>query len=127
MNDFLRLGSGEVGRIGEEIASIFLENKGFSIVERNYRKKWGEIDIVAKKDGSMRFVEVKTVSSGGNISYTPEENVHYNKLKRLTRTIETFCAERGFYGEWQIDVIGILLDADKKEARVRFTENAAAG
>jgi len=127
MNDFLRLGSGEVGRIGEEIASIFLENKGFSIVERNYRKKWGEIDIVAKKDGSMRFVEVKTVSSGGNISYTPEENVHYNKLKRLTRTIETFCAERGFYGEWQIDVVGILLDADKKEARVRFTENAAAG
>ncbi|MEK7662328.1 MAG: YraN family protein [Patescibacteria group bacterium] len=127
MNDFLRLGRGEVGRVGEEIASIFLENKGFFIVGRNYRKKWGEIDIIAKKGNSMRFVEVKTISSSGDTSYMPEENVHYNKLKRLTRTIETFCAERSFYGDWQIDVIAVFLDVNKKEAKVRFTENAAAG
>jgi len=127
MNDISYFKSGEIGRVGEEIASIFLENRGFSILERNYRKKWGEIDIVAKKENLIRFVEVKTVSSGGNISYMPEENVHFNKLKRLTRTIETFCAERGFYGDWQIDVIAVLLDVNKKEAKVRFTENAAAG
>ena len=50
-----------VGEIGEEIACQFLERKGFKILERNYRKPWGEIDIIAEKDGVIRFVEVKAV------------------------------------------------------------------
>ncbi len=71
----------EVGKLGEEIASKFLERKGFKIVLRNYRKPWGEIDIIAEKDDVVRFVEVKAVSrenladiSREMSNYRPEEH-----------------------------------------------------
>ena len=51
-----------IGKIGEETACKFLMKHGYQIVLRNYWKKWGEIDIVAKKDKTTHFVEVKTVS-----------------------------------------------------------------
>src|SRR5688500_8779759 len=51
-----------IGTLGETIACRFLMKRGFKIIERNYLKKWGEIDIVAKKDELWHFVEVKTVS-----------------------------------------------------------------
>jgi Holliday junction resolvase-like predicted endonuclease len=50
----------QTGNIGEEIACKFLESKGFKIVERNYRKKFAEIDIVARKGKIINFIEVKT-------------------------------------------------------------------
>ena len=79
----------EVGQKGEEIASKYLEKKGFTIQDRNYRKKWGEIDIVAFKDKVLHFVEVKTVSRrsfGGHFeqevnNFRPEDNMHPWKLK----------------------------------------------
>ena len=56
----------EIGRLGEDIACRFLKEKGFKVVERNYWKKWGEIDIVAEKEGVLRFIEVKTVTRENN-------------------------------------------------------------
>ena len=53
----------KIGDRGEEIACKYLENKGFSIIERNYWRPWGEIDIVAKKGSILSFVEVKSVSA----------------------------------------------------------------
>jgi len=47
-----------IGRLGEDIATGYLKNRGFHIITRNYRKKWGEIDIIAKKDNVLHFVEV---------------------------------------------------------------------
>ena len=87
----------ETGAIGENVAVKYLENKGFFIIDRNYRKKWGELDIIAQKDGLVHFVEVKTVSRksyGGNFeqeinNYRPEDNMHPWKLKRLRRGLET--------------------------------------
>jgi Holliday junction resolvase-like predicted endonuclease len=72
--------------LGEKIAIRFLESKGYIMIERNYRKKWGEIDIVCKKGRRVYFVEVKTVSrdlSGVDSFvgwYRSEDNVHPSKL-----------------------------------------------
>jgi len=50
-----------IGDIGEEVASMFLVKQGFTIIERNYQKKWGELDIIGTKNNLLHFIEVKTV------------------------------------------------------------------
>lgn len=121
-----------IGRIGEDTACKFLMKRGFSIIERNYWKKWGEIDIIAQKAKKLHFVEVKTVTRENLAeevtreidSYQPEENVHPAKLKRLGRTIQTYLLEKDLEdGEWQFDVLAVFLDVKNKQARVRFTED----
>ena len=52
----------KIGRLGEDIAIKYLQNKGFLVIGQNYLKKCGEIDIIAKKDRVLHFIEVKTVS-----------------------------------------------------------------
>ena len=121
----------KVGEIGENVACRFLMKHGFEIVERNYWKKWGEIDIIAKKEGVVRFIEVKTVScvTLDNIehkidNYRPEDNIHPWKLKRLSRTIQTYLLEKGSDDiDWQFDVITIYLDMSNKKAKVNFLED----
>ena len=125
----------DTGRLGEDIAARYLIEKGFSVITRNYRKKWGEIDIVAAGHGEVHFVEVKSVSceiqsgSQEEISritsrYQPEERVHEHKSKRLLRTIETYLAEKKEEGEWTFDVLAVFLDPEHKRAFVRLLENA---
>ncbi|KKT37913.1 MAG: hypothetical protein UW27_C0008G0048 [Parcubacteria group bacterium GW2011_GWA1_44_13] len=61
----------KIGRLGEDIAVKYLENKGFLVIERNYLKKCGEIDVIAKKAGITHFIEVKSVTRenlGRNVS-----------------------------------------------------------
>lgn len=129
-----------VGSLGEEIASKFLTNKGFEVVGRNYRKKFGEIDIIAKRTGIIHFVEVKTVSRDNlkvieveagecpdnfKDCFRPEDNVHLWKQKRLSRAIQVYLAEHKFGEEtcWQFDVVTVLLDVKNKIARVKILED----
>lgn len=122
----------KIGLIGENIAEKFLVKRGFSILDRNYRRKWGELDIVTKKDGVIHFIEVKTVTrettnfDRGNIYYyRPEENVHPWKLKRLARITQTYLLDKNVPHEtdWQIDVLAVFLDLKNKKAKFRLTEN----
>ena len=121
----------KIGRIGEGVACRFLVKHGFKVLERNYLKKWGEIDVIVKKDKIVRFVEVKTVSreNVGSISnetdgYRPEENVHPKKLKRMARVIQSYLIEKKLEDtDWQFDVLAIFLDLNRKEAKCRFTED----
>jgi len=115
----------KIGSFGEKMAGMFLVKHGFDVLDRNYSKKWGEIDIVAKKRKILHFVEVKSVVSHGTMGYMPEENVHSWKLKRLARAIQTYLLEKNVphETEWQIDVIAVFLDAKSKKASFRFTEN----
>ncbi len=121
-----------IGRTGEDIACKFLENKGFSVVARNYRKIWGEIDIIAENKGIRHFIEVKSVSrenvatiSHETDQYRPEDNIHPWKLKRLSRTIQSYLLEHedSEEGEWQFDVITVLVDVAKRQAKVNFIED----
>ena len=107
-----------IGEKGERFAEDFLLVKGFSIKTRNYRKKWGELDIVAEKKGVLHFVEVKTVSRETNFQidgkgdyFRPEDSVHPWKIKRLKRVIQTYLAELGLSieADWQFDLVTVYL------------------
>lgn len=137
----------KIGRLGEDIAVKYLENKGFSIIERNYLKKCGEIDIIAKKAGITHFVEVKSVSESPDFTawpqnlgrsetssnsvpretdrYRPEDNLHPYKLKRLARVIQLYLFEKHANGEpkWIFDAITVQIDAKRRQAHVKFLEN----
>lgn len=122
------------GALGEKIAAKFLENKGFTILARNYRKKYGEVDIIAQKEDSIHFVEVKSVlhvkADLGEFSretdgYRPEELVHPLKLKKIIRVAEAYMAERLKSLDCQIDVIAVFIDLERRIGRCRFTENVS--
>ncbi|TSD03199.1 MAG: putative endonuclease [Parcubacteria group bacterium Athens0714_16] len=120
-----------IGDIGENVACNFLKKKGFSVVGRNYNKKWGEIDIITKKKKDIHFVEVKTISRNLNVSnrgddeYRAEENVHPWKLKRLNRAIESYLEENNISDdvEWALDLVVVYLDLENKKAKVEYLDN----
>jgi putative endonuclease len=121
-----------VGKIGEDIAARWLTDNRYSIVEKNYRKKWGEIDIVARGTGGIHFVEVKSVSYGTKLelnsaisreTWRPEENVHRSKLQRLGRAIQTWLGEHKYKEKWQIDVLTVRLVQTEHYAVVKLIEN----
>ncbi len=119
-----------IGKIGEDIAERFLVKHGYSVVEKNYLKKVGEIDIICKKDGTLYFVEVKTVSRE-NISretsddYRPEDNLHSMKILRMGRAIEIYLDEKQVVCDWEILGVMILLDKVSKKARVSLLRDFA--
>jgi putative endonuclease len=125
--------SQKIGELGEDVACKFLMKHGFSVLERNYTRKWGEIDIIAEKNNKRYFIEVKSVScvtlpdfSDDNPFETkrPEENMHPWKLKRLRRVVETYLiSKRIGHIEWQFDLLLVYLNLNERKARVRVIEN----
>ena len=122
----------QIGALGEQVAAYWLKGQHLDILELNYRKKWGEIDIVARGTEGVHFVEVKTVSYETaallerNVSretFRPEEKVHAQKMRRLHRAILTWISEREYTGRWQIDVLSVYLAPHEKYARVHCIQN----
>lgn len=115
-----------VGIAGENIVAKKLSREKYVILDRNYRKKWGELDIVAQKDGIIHFIEVKSVTRGtGESEYDPEENVYLWKRKRLGRAIETYLLEKriGDDIDWQIDLYSVYLDVNLRPNRIDVLED----
>lgn len=127
--------SQKIGELGEEIACTFLMKHDFLIVERNYTKKWGEIDIIAQKGERRYFIEVKSTSvSDLNYAYNgdqvfkqygrPEDNMHPWKMKRLRRVVETYLiSKRLGYIDWQFDLLVVYIDIEKRTSRVKVIDN----
>ena len=121
----------KTGEIGENVASKFLVKRGFTILERNYTKKWGEIDIVAQKDNKIYFIEVKSVARETlpDVLHEtldqgrPEDNMHPWKLKRLGRAIQTYILSRKKEEEWQVDLLVVYLGLKEKKARVKVVSD----
>ena len=129
----------KIGEIGENIATKFLMKHGFLILDRNYTKKWGEIDIVAEKTNKIYFIEVKSVSRITLDPFTPksynsldqryesrpEDNMHPWKLKRLSRTIQTYLISKRIpeEKEWQVDLLVVYLDLENKKAKVKVVSD----
>ncbi|MDE2491807.1 MAG: YraN family protein [Elusimicrobia bacterium] len=95
----------ETGRKAEERAASFLEAKGMTIVERNFRAKTGEIDLVARDGDEMVFVEVRSRASrdfGGAAA-----SVDAGKRRRLVRAARVWLAARGWDGACRFDVVAV--------------------
>ena len=119
----------KLGDIGENIACEFLRRRGFKVIDRNYLRKWGEIDIVASKSNIVHFVEVKSVSreilddNGTRETYRAEDNMHPWKLKRLSRVIQTYLLDKKLDCDWQLDLITVKIDEKNRKARPEIVEN----
>ena len=100
----------KIGDLGESVAETFLIRKGFNIIEKNYWKPWGEIDIVAEKGGCVRFIEVKTVSresSSWGIDVSREIQNTVPKSRFILRKSGKSPARRSFI--WPTNaIIGIF-------------------
>ena len=120
----------KTGEIGENVAVRFLMKHDFSILDRNYTKKWGEIDIVAEKNNKIYFIEVKSVNrdlpaqAGTLDQYKPEDNMHPWKLKRLSRVIQTYLLSKNTdEKEWQVDLLVVFLDLKNKNAKIKVVKD----
>jgi putative endonuclease len=120
----------EIGKVGEDIACLFLKKNGYDIIDRNFTMPFGEIDIVARENKVFHFIEVKTVTRENNSGYSinngegrPEENVDYRKIKALSRTINVYLDEHRYITNWTFDVIGITLNELTHNAQVNHMQN----
>ena len=121
----------KVGNFGEQIAENYLRNKGYQILDKNYSSristgpKTGEVDIVAKKDDIISVIEVKTLRQAQGEPFLPEEKVNFGKQRKLVKTAESWLMKKKIplNSKWQIDVIAIELNLNKK-AKINHFENA---
>ncbi|TRX58685.1 YraN family protein [Fulvivirga sp. M361] len=97
----------ETGRYGEQLAAKHLEASNYKIVQRNWRYKRSEIDIIAKKDDLLVFVEVKTKHSVafGN----PEDAVDEKKASNVMKGAEQFVFETDWHQDIRFDIIAVQL------------------
>ena len=93
------------GKEGEELAANFLTEKGYEIVERNYRHKRSEIDLIVRKTNWLVFVEVKFRTSDA-FGY-PEDFVDYKKVKNILEGAEEYTYQIDWRGNVRYDIVAI--------------------
>jgi putative endonuclease len=113
------------GNLGERLAAHHLESKGYRIVERNYRRAEGEIDIIAQGQGTLAFVEVK--SRRGLAMGTASESMTAAKAARMVQLAEVYASEHEPEASLRIDLIAIDFALDGRMLSLKHYENAVTG
>lgn len=110
------------GNFGEKIAQDYLKKLGFKILETNFRySRLAEIDIIASKDKTLHFIEVKTRSS--DKFGMPFEAITKTKLNSIRECAKYYLSSaKNHYKNLQIDAVGITLNQDKNP-EIAFLEN----
>ena len=102
----------EIGRIGENLATKYLKEQGYKIIERNFMANQGEIDIIAKDKNEIVFIEVKTRTN--NLYGKPIDSVNKPKQKHFTITVEYYIYSKHLENEFiRIDVIEVYCNNGK--------------
>jgi putative endonuclease len=104
-----------LGKTGEKIGEKYLKEKGYKILDKNFRySKLGELDIIAKKDNNVIFFEVKARFKKGLSEFRPEDNITFQKQKKLVKLARIYLAKNLPAGRqenkdtsWQIDILAI--------------------
>ena len=135
----------KIGKLGEDLAKRFLMKHNYSILGENYTKKYGEIDLIAKKDDVIHFIEVKAIvfrpnNTGGQAGFTldvthetydPLQNMHPMKLRRLSRVIQVYLLNvpretknKPFEDvKWQFDVITVKINEKDRIGTVKHIKD----
>ncbi len=116
-----------LGDLGEKIAEKYLKEKGYKILDRNFRyKKLGELDLVAQKGAGVIFFEVKARRKKHLSNFMPEDNITYQKQKKLIKLAQLWLAKRKLEDiNWQIDILGIEIYRSSSPD-IRHLENAVS-
>lgn len=116
----------KIGKLGEDITCIYLKKLGFTVLERNYYKLIGEIDIIAKKEGILHFIEVKSVScetleNMSLLAIKPEENFTLDKIYKFKKIISFYMGDKRVSHETQIqiDLLAVYIDKNTKKAHIK--------
>ena len=115
----------QIAKLGEDKACEYLKKLGFKIIDRNFRKGYGEIDIIAidsnEKEKVLVFIEVKTRSS--NSYGSPLEAITYWKLKSLIKTAQFYkLTHRNLPENLRIDAVAVILNGDEVQS-IELTRN----
>lgn len=113
------------GKIGEELAKKYLEEKGYQILLPNFRTRFGEIDLIAAKNNLLVFVEVK-LKREENLG-KPEEMITQQKIRKIQQAAEYFLTTNPQiaqkYLTYQIDAVCIVLSNDGSPQRITHWKN----
>jgi len=112
-----------IGRLGETYAADFLVRQGYEILEKNYRKQYGEVDIIARDRDTLVFIEVKTRRS---ILYgLPHDAVDQRKQRQLSRIAQEYLVSRRMQdAAARFDVLGVTLDQQNRPIQVELIKDA---
>jgi putative endonuclease len=116
----------QLGDLGERLARDHLIERGFKVLDTNYRCPIGEIDIVAEDGDDLVFVEVRT--RRGRELGTPEESITKAKKERLISLAQTYLQEKGVeQRQYRIDLVAVAFSKQGALERVELIENAVEG
>ncbi len=122
--DFISLPAKQkVGVFGQMLARGYLIKHGFEILAENYHTSRGEIDIIARKQGKLHFVEVKARTS--EAKGVIEDSIHFFKKQHLYFSAYQYLGDKGWLGTYpfQIDAVLITLDKQRRKAFLKFFTN----
>lgn len=112
----------QIGRLGEQIAFTYLTSKGLRVIDKNFRTRYGEIDLIIKKDKKIIFVEVKT--RVGDKKGKPYEAVTRNKYSHLKLAAELYVLKNNLKEyKLSIHVVSIILTQDLKVESIKHFED----
>jgi putative endonuclease len=111
----------ETGQIGEELAKKYLEEKGYKIIEKDFKTKYAEVDLVGIKDNKLIIFEVRT--KRGEMFGSPEETLNKKKLQKVLLGARILAAAKKWQGLIRIDAVCLVLKLNGDILRINHYEN----
>lgn len=113
-----------LGRVGEQLAAEHLERRGFAILARNHRTRWGEIDLIAADERRIVFCEVKTRRAGASGPFDGLREAQCRRLRRMAAAWLHERMDRPHTPELRFDAIGVTIDAHGRLVALEHLEGA---